>query len=110
MDRPMVGGSLATAGGVVFTGESNGQFDALDARTGAMLWQFQAGAGCNAPPVTYELDHIQYVAVACGGNAQLGSPAGDALLVFALSQNPTAPPRAPKLRSSRPTRARPTPP
>jgi glucose dehydrogenase len=59
-------------------------FKAYNARTGAVLWSFQAGAGCNAPPVTYVLDDKQYIAVACGGNFQLGYPLGDAVLVFAV--------------------------
>jgi glucose dehydrogenase len=80
----MIGGALATAGGLVFTGEGNGLFKAYDARSGKVLWQFQAGAGCNAPPVTYSVDGKQYVAVACGGNFQIGYPLGDAVLVFAV--------------------------
>jgi alcohol dehydrogenase (cytochrome c) len=83
-EQPMIGGSLTTAGNLVFTGEGNGRFDAFDARTGKLLWHFTAGAGCNAPPVTYELDGKQYIAVACGGNFQLGYPLGDAVLVFSL--------------------------
>jgi alcohol dehydrogenase (cytochrome c) len=83
-EQPMIGGSLATAGGLVFTGEGNGRFDAFDAKTGKLLWHFTAGAGCNAPPVSYELDGKQYIAVACGGNFQLGYPLGDAVLVFSL--------------------------
>lgn len=80
----MIGGALATAGNLVFTGEGNGHFNAYDARTGKRLWTFQAGAGCNAPPVTYMLDGKQYIAVGCGGNFQLSYPLGDAVLVFAL--------------------------
>jgi alcohol dehydrogenase (cytochrome c) len=83
-DQPMIGGALATAGNLVFTGEGNGHFNAYDARTGKTLWSFTGGAGCNAPPVTYSLDGKQYIAVACGGNYQLGYPLGDAVLVFAL--------------------------
>ncbi len=83
-EQPMIGGAMATAGNLVFTGEGNGHFNAYDARTGKELWTFQAGAGCNAPPVTYMLDGKQYIAVACGGNFQLGYPLGDAVLVFAL--------------------------
>jgi glucose dehydrogenase len=82
--EPMIGGALATAGGLVFTGEGNGLFKAYDATTGRVLWSFQAGAGCNAPPVTYMLDKKQYIAVACGGNFQMGYPLGDAVLVFSL--------------------------
>jgi len=40
-----IGGSMATAGGLVFVGEGNGNFNAYDARTGNVLWQFQTGAG-----------------------------------------------------------------
>ena len=83
-DQPMIGGALATAGNLVFTGEGNGHFNAYDARTGKTLWTFQGGAGCNAPPVSYSVDGKQYIAVACGGNYQLGYPLGDAVMVFAL--------------------------
>jgi alcohol dehydrogenase (cytochrome c) len=86
-DQPMIGGALATAGNLVFTGEGNGHFNAYDARTGKTLWTFSAGAGCNAPPVTYSLDGKQYIAVACGGNYQLGYPLGAAVMVFALPGN-----------------------
>jgi PQQ-dependent dehydrogenase (methanol/ethanol family) len=92
-DQPMIGGALATAGNLVFTGEGNGHFNAYDARTGKVLWSFTAGAGCNAPPVSYSLDGKQYIAVACGGNYQLGYPLGDAVMVFAL---PGAAPAAKK--------------
>ena len=80
----MVGGVLATAGGLVFTGEGNGFLSAFDADSGAPLWQFQCGAGVNAPPVSYEVDGVQYVAVAAGGNANFGFKQGGALVVFAL--------------------------
>ena len=84
VDQPMMGGSLATGGGLVFTGEGNGFFDAFDAKTGALLWQFQAGAGVNAAPMAFELDGQEYIAVAAGGNFQLSFPYGDALIVFGL--------------------------
>ena len=51
--QPMIGGILATAGGLVFTGEGNGPFKAYDSTNGKLLWQFQAGAGVNAPPSSY---------------------------------------------------------
>jgi alcohol dehydrogenase (cytochrome c) len=82
--QPMMGGSLATAGGVVFTGEGNGHFDAFDAQTGRQLWHFSAGAGCNAAPMTFESHGEQLIAVACGGNYQLNYPLGDAIFVFGL--------------------------
>jgi len=83
-DQPMIGGALATAGNLVFTGEGNGHFNAYDARSGKTLWTFQGGAGCNAPPVSYSVGGKQYIAVACGGNYQLGYPLGNAVLVFSL--------------------------
>ena len=79
-----IGGTMTTAGGLVFAGEANGNFNAYDARSGNRLWQFQTGAGANAPGMTYEVDGDQYVAVASGGNFQLNFPRGDTLWVFSL--------------------------
>ena len=64
--QPMIGGILATAGGLVFTGEGNGWFRAYDAKNGNVLWSFQAGAGVNAPPSSYTVGGKQYIAVAAG--------------------------------------------
>jgi amicyanin len=96
-DQMCIGGSLATAGGLVFVGEGNGNFDAFDAQTGDKLWQFQTGAGVNSTPITYEIDGKQYIAVASGGNFQLNFPRGDALWVFSLdgTLGPVAAPPAP---------------
>ena len=76
-------GTLATAGGLVFMGESNGWIRAYDATDGKVLWSFFCGAGVDGSPVTYELDGRQYIAVPAGGirYAQLK---GNAILVFAL--------------------------
>lgn len=82
--HPMVGGAAATAGGLVFTGTKDQRFLAMDARTGAVLWTYAAPAGVNAPPITYMIDGVQYVAVAAGGNFQINAPRGDEVLVFAL--------------------------
>lgn len=82
--QPLIGGALATAGGLVFFGEGNGRFNAVDAATGARLWSFQAGAGVNAPPVSYTVDGKQYVAVAAGGSAQLDFKRGNAIIAFTL--------------------------
>ncbi|HEX4273408.1 MAG TPA: PQQ-binding-like beta-propeller repeat protein [Rhizomicrobium sp.] len=97
-DYPMVGGTLATAGNLVFAGEMNGYFNAFDAKTGRKLWRFSLGAGVNAPPVTYQVGGVQYVAVAAGGNgansnnelaAMRGHPSfGDVLAIFALPGKP----------------------
>jgi PQQ-dependent dehydrogenase (methanol/ethanol family) len=83
-DQPMIGGATATAGGLVFTGEGNGWFKAYDARSGRVLWQFFCGAGVNAAPSVFQVDGEQFVAVAAGGNFQLGFPLGDAVFVFGL--------------------------
>jgi alcohol dehydrogenase (cytochrome c) len=84
-DQMCIGGSLATAGGLVFAGEGNGNVDAYDAKTGSRLWQFQTAAGANSAPVTYSVDGQQYVVVASGGNFQLNFPRGDTLWVFSLN-------------------------
>ncbi|MDE2572005.1 MAG: PQQ-dependent dehydrogenase, methanol/ethanol family [bacterium] len=86
VDYPMIGGCVSTAGGVTFAGESNGNFDAFNSKTGELLWQFQTGAGVNAAPMVYELDGQEYVAIASGGSYQIGTPYGDALYVFKLSR------------------------
>ena len=61
-------GILATAGGLLFTGDAQGYAIAFDARTGRVLWKFQAGGPIAAPPITYSVDGTQYVAVAAGGS------------------------------------------
>ena len=83
---PMMSGALATAGGLVFAGESNGDFIALDAISGKRLWRFATGAGVNAPAITYRVGKRQYVAVAAGGHALFKFPLGDAVIGFALPE------------------------
>ena len=82
--QPMIGGILATAGGLVFTGEGNGEFKAYDAKNGSILWQFQAGAGVNAPPSSYAVNGKQYIVVGAGGNAQLDFKRGGSIIAFTL--------------------------
>jgi PQQ-dependent dehydrogenase (methanol/ethanol family) len=82
--QPLIGGVLATAGGLVFNGEGNGEFAAYDARTGNKLWSFQAGAGVNAPATSFMVGRKQYIAVAAGGNAQVDSKRGNSVIVFSL--------------------------
>ena len=84
--EPMIGGIMATAGGLVFTGEGNGQFKAYDSETGSVLWKFQAGAGVNAPPSSYSVDGKQYVVVGAGGNAQLNYKRGNTIVAFSLAE------------------------
>lgn len=83
-EQPLIGGILATAGGLVFIGEGNGSFDAYDGASGKLLWQAKAEAGVNAPPISYEIDGVQYVAVAAGGNSIFGYKQGDSMLVYRL--------------------------
>ncbi|MBT4487863.1 MAG: PQQ-binding-like beta-propeller repeat protein [Rhodospirillaceae bacterium] len=82
----LVGGVMATAGGLVFLGEGSGRLSAYDSASGARLWKFDTGAGVNAPPVTYEIDGVQYVAVAAGGHSMFGFPLGDSVIAFALKK------------------------
>ncbi len=83
-DEPLIGGVLATAGNLVFNGEGNGLFRAFDARNGKKLWEYQAGAGVNAPAVSYTVNGRQYVAVAAGGNTQIDFKRGNSVVVFTL--------------------------
>jgi alcohol dehydrogenase (cytochrome c) len=65
---PGSAGMLATAGDLVFTGDSQGYLIALDARTGRPLWHFQTGGYIKAPPITYTLNGKQQIAVAAGAS------------------------------------------
>jgi quinohemoprotein ethanol dehydrogenase len=60
------GGTLVTAGNLVFQGTDRGDFIAYDSRNGAKLWSFNVGLGINAGPMTYAIDGIQYVSVLVG--------------------------------------------
>jgi alcohol dehydrogenase (cytochrome c) len=84
--QPLIGGALATAGNLVFMGEGDGYFDAFDATSGAKLWKFNLGAGVNAPPIAYTVNGVQYIAVAAGGNFQMGFPYGDSIAIFRLAK------------------------
>ena len=69
----MWSGALATAGNVVFYGTLDGWFKAVDARTGAVLWQFKVGSGIVGAPMTYTgPDGKQYVAVYSGIGGDMG--------------------------------------
>ena len=71
---PPWNGVMATAGGVVFGGSNEGNFFALDAATGASLWDFHAGSPTRSNPMSYELDGKQRVAMS----------AGNAIFVFSV--------------------------
>jgi alcohol dehydrogenase (cytochrome c) len=78
------GGSTVTAGGLLLRGEPDGNFVALDAKTGETLWKFQTGFGADAPAMVYEVDGDQYIAIVTGGNSIQGSAYGDAVWTFSL--------------------------
>ena len=63
---PMLGGILSTAGGLVFTGTADGAVVALDDTTLEELWRFETGSAINAPPISYEADGKQYIAIQVG--------------------------------------------
>lgn len=77
-------GSAATAGGLVFVGRNDGRFTALNSANGQRLWEFQTGAGVNAPASVFEYEGDQYVAVYSGGSLFAGSPRGDSVFLFSL--------------------------
>jgi len=93
---PRFSGVLSTAGGVVFSGQLTGEFEAFDANDGKKLWQFQTGSGIEGQPVTWQQDGVQYVAVTSGlrrrlftvrGRRTAGQrAAGGSLWVFAVKQ------------------------
>jgi len=65
-DHPWNGGTLTTAGNLVFQGRYDGQFNAYDATTGEEVWSYDLGLGISAPPITYKLQGRQYVALLVG--------------------------------------------
>jgi quinohemoprotein ethanol dehydrogenase len=100
------GGTLTTAGNLVFAGTADGRFVAYHAETGAQLWEAPAGTGVIAAPVTYEVDGEQYVTVMAGwGGAfplaygEAGAKAGvtsvGRALTFKLGGTATLPPAIP---------------
>ncbi|MFI5312277.1 MAG: PQQ-dependent dehydrogenase, methanol/ethanol family, partial [Gemmatimonadales bacterium] len=72
------GGVLATAGNLVFQGRSDGILGAYNAKDGKKLWEYDAGTGIMAPPVTYLVDGVQYITLMAGwgGPSGLENPVG----------------------------------
>jgi alcohol dehydrogenase (cytochrome c) len=66
--RPAATGALATAGGLVFTGDRDGYVMALDAAAGKLLWKLNIGGQVNSTPITYSIDGRQYVTYAAGSS------------------------------------------
>jgi alcohol dehydrogenase (cytochrome c) len=94
-DIPMCASLLTTGGGLVFGGEPTGEFNALDADSGDLLYQFQCGSGHHSSPCSYSVDGRQYIAVPTGWGAwtegflpgMLGARQGSSLFVFALPED-----------------------
>ena len=63
---PNYSGALATGGGLIFTGFTDGTFVAYDDATMEPLWKINVGTGFNAPPMTFEVNGKQYVAIMSG--------------------------------------------
>ena len=88
----MMAGVLSTAGGLVVTGNAEGEILGFDARTGDEVWRVRTGSGIRSHPIAYELDGTVYLAVGSGGSGVVqqvsgeppSTPLGSSLLVFAL--------------------------
>ncbi|MCB2061454.1 MAG: PQQ-binding-like beta-propeller repeat protein, partial [Novosphingobium sp.] len=106
-DEVWNGGTLATAGGLVFQGTAEGYFDAYRASNGERLWRFNAGLGIIAAPMSFSVNGKQYVSilVGWGGTSAAMSEVLDVgwkygaqprrLLTFALDGNAELPPSPP---------------
>ena len=79
--------SRLTASGLVFVGAAADDYlHAFDVRTGRELWKGQLPGGGQATPMSYELDGRQFVVIAAGGYAALGTTPNDALVAFSLTR------------------------
>lgn len=93
---PLLASQLATAGGLIFTGDATGRFLALDDATGRELWSFRTGSGHRGSPVTYSVNGRQYIATPSGWGSALAGlttqlwpeaadfPTGSSVFVFAV--------------------------
>ncbi|MCB0061708.1 MAG: PQQ-binding-like beta-propeller repeat protein [Caldilineaceae bacterium] len=87
--EPERGGVTTTDTGLGFVGGGDGYLRAFDTETGAILWQFQTGAPIAAAPTIYEVDGIEYVALAVGGTSTTsGGGKVSQMMVFALGGDP----------------------
>jgi alcohol dehydrogenase (cytochrome c) len=62
------GGTMTTAGGLVFFGDDSESLEAVDAQSGKPLWHFNTGQSIDASPMTYSVEGSQYVAIAAGSD------------------------------------------
>jgi alcohol dehydrogenase (cytochrome c)/quinohemoprotein ethanol dehydrogenase len=97
MDNRPTGGVMATAGGLVFGGNGAGkELRAYDAKSGDVLWSYNAQTSVFAGPITYELDGKQYIAASVGGAAgNYYAPGYSRMLVFAIGGTARLPPNQP---------------
>ena len=75
-------GSVTTAGGLVFTGRNDGRLTALNSATGKRLWEFQTGAGMNAPVSVFDYEGDEYVVAYSAGSLFAGTTHGDSVWLF----------------------------
>jgi PQQ-dependent dehydrogenase (methanol/ethanol family) len=68
LPRPSNGGALATAGGIVLIGDDDGFLYAFDDRDGKRLWRYDLHRRVGSAPIAYEIDGVEYVALAAGGS------------------------------------------
>jgi len=68
LPRPSNGGALATAGGLVLAGDDDGFLYAFDDRNGKVLWRHDLERRVGAAPIAYEIDGVEYIALAAGGS------------------------------------------
>jgi quinoprotein glucose dehydrogenase len=85
---PNIGGSIATAGGLVFIAATNdSRFRAFDARSGRQIWSTKLDAAGYATPATYlGRDGRQYIVIAAGGGGFFGTELADSLIAFAITK------------------------
>jgi glucose dehydrogenase len=76
-DLPFNGGTLTTAGGLTFYGNMHGDFRALDARTGKLLWDTNLGSGIGPGASTFSVGGKQYIAIVVGRTASIPAFLGD---------------------------------
>ncbi|MCW2364174.1 MULTISPECIES: PQQ-dependent dehydrogenase, methanol/ethanol family [Sphingobium] len=104
-DWPWNGGTLATAGNLVFQGTPHGDFEAFSADNGKKLWSFQTHRGVLAGPITYRVNGEQYIAVMAGYGGSMGMASGTPfmknkmpnglVLAFKIKGNGKLPPYTP---------------
>jgi alcohol dehydrogenase (cytochrome c) len=68
LPRPANGGTLATEGGLVMLGDDDGFLYALDDRSGKVLWRYDLKRRVGSAPIAYEIDGVEYIAIAAGGS------------------------------------------